>query len=124
MILSTHAIVGGAIASFVPLHPLLMAVAGFASHFAIMRFRAGASSASLPIRLSRLILGLFQGCVAELDHHVMRGSAGIGKFAAESLAKSMRLAIQRQAGGLHCVTHEPAPPAVKGMTTAQLNLDA
>ncbi len=35
MILCTHAIVGGAIASFVPLHPLLMAVVGFASHFAI-----------------------------------------------------------------------------------------
>jgi len=35
MILSTHAVVGGAIASFIPLHPLLVAVAGFASHFAI-----------------------------------------------------------------------------------------
>jgi hypothetical protein len=35
MILSTHAIVGGAIASFMPSHPLLAAAAGFASHFAI-----------------------------------------------------------------------------------------
>jgi hypothetical protein len=35
MILSTHAIVGGAIASFIPTHPLLAAIAGFASHFAI-----------------------------------------------------------------------------------------
>jgi hypothetical protein len=35
MILSAHAIVGGAIASFIPSHPLLAAVAGFASHFAI-----------------------------------------------------------------------------------------
>jgi hypothetical protein len=35
MILSTHAIVGGAIASFIPSHPLLAAVVGFASHFAI-----------------------------------------------------------------------------------------
>ena len=35
MILSTHAIVGGAIASFLPSHPLLAVVAGFASHFAI-----------------------------------------------------------------------------------------
>src|SRR5271154_893803 len=35
MILSTHAIVGGAIASLVPSHPLLAVVAGFASHFAI-----------------------------------------------------------------------------------------
>ena len=35
MILSTHAIVGGAIASLIPSHPLLAAVAGFASHFAI-----------------------------------------------------------------------------------------
>jgi hypothetical protein len=35
MILSTHAIVGGAIASLFPSHPLLIAVAGFASHFAI-----------------------------------------------------------------------------------------
>lgn len=35
MILSTHAIVGGAIASLIPLHPAAAAVAGFASHFAI-----------------------------------------------------------------------------------------
>jgi hypothetical protein len=35
MILSTHAIVGGAIASFIPSHPVLAVVAGFASHFAI-----------------------------------------------------------------------------------------
>jgi hypothetical protein len=35
MILSTHAIVGGAIASLFPSHPLLVALAGFASHFAI-----------------------------------------------------------------------------------------
>jgi hypothetical protein len=35
MILSTHAIVGGAIASFIPTHPALALVAGFASHFAI-----------------------------------------------------------------------------------------
>jgi hypothetical protein len=35
MILSTHAIVGGAIASLFPSHPALAAIAGFASHFAI-----------------------------------------------------------------------------------------
>ena len=35
MILSTHAIVGGAIASLLPLHPAAAAIAGFASHFAI-----------------------------------------------------------------------------------------
>jgi hypothetical protein len=35
MILSTHAIVGGAIASFIPEHPALAFVAGIASHFAI-----------------------------------------------------------------------------------------
>ena len=35
MILSTHAVVGGAIASLFPSDPLLAAVAGFASHFAI-----------------------------------------------------------------------------------------
>ncbi|WP_018322847.1 hypothetical protein [Bradyrhizobium sp. WSM2793] len=35
MILSTHAIVGGAIASLVPSHPAAAAIAGFASHFAI-----------------------------------------------------------------------------------------
>jgi hypothetical protein len=34
MILSTHAIVGGAVAMF-PSHPVLVALAGFASHFAI-----------------------------------------------------------------------------------------
>jgi hypothetical protein len=35
MILSTHAVVGGAIASLFPSHPLMVALAGFASHFAI-----------------------------------------------------------------------------------------
>jgi len=35
MILSTHAVVGGAIASLFPSHPVLVAVAAFASHFAI-----------------------------------------------------------------------------------------
>jgi hypothetical protein len=35
MILSTHAIVGGAIGSLLPSHPVLAALAGFASHFAI-----------------------------------------------------------------------------------------
>jgi hypothetical protein len=35
MILSTHAIVGGAIASLLPSHPFLVVAAGFASHFAI-----------------------------------------------------------------------------------------
>ncbi|HZT35775.1 MAG TPA: hypothetical protein VFA15_07635 [Nitrososphaera sp.] len=35
MILTTHAIVGGAIASLLPSHPILVAAAGFASHFLI-----------------------------------------------------------------------------------------
>jgi hypothetical protein len=35
MILTTHAIVGGAIASLIPSHPVLAVVAGFASHFVI-----------------------------------------------------------------------------------------
>jgi hypothetical protein len=35
MILSTHAVVGGAIASLFPSHPVLVVVAGFASHYAI-----------------------------------------------------------------------------------------
>ncbi|MGY4429488.1 hypothetical protein ACVWWO_001965 [Bradyrhizobium sp. F1.13.1] len=35
MILSTHAIVGGAIAYMLPSHPIVVAVAGFASHFVI-----------------------------------------------------------------------------------------
>ncbi|GLR91290.1 hypothetical protein [Bradyrhizobium iriomotense] len=35
MILSIHAVVGGAIASLFPSHPVLVAVAAFASHFAI-----------------------------------------------------------------------------------------
>lgn len=35
MILSTHAIVGGAIASLLPSDPVLAAVLGFATHFAI-----------------------------------------------------------------------------------------
>jgi hypothetical protein len=35
MILSTHAVVGGAIASFMPSHPVLAFVIGIANHFAI-----------------------------------------------------------------------------------------
>lgn len=35
MILCTHAIIGGAIASLLPLNPAAAAIAGFASHFAI-----------------------------------------------------------------------------------------
>ena len=35
MILSTHAVVGGAVASLLPSHPAAAAIAGFASHFAI-----------------------------------------------------------------------------------------
>jgi hypothetical protein len=35
MILSTHAVVGGAVASLFPSHPVLVVVLGFASHFAI-----------------------------------------------------------------------------------------
>ena len=35
MILSTHAIVGGAIASLLPSHPIVAIAGGFASHFAI-----------------------------------------------------------------------------------------
>ena len=35
MILTTHAIVGGAIASLFPSHPIVIIAAGFASHFAI-----------------------------------------------------------------------------------------
>jgi hypothetical protein len=35
MILSTHAVIGGAIATLFPSHPVLVAVAGFASHFVI-----------------------------------------------------------------------------------------
>jgi hypothetical protein len=35
MILSTHAIVGGAVASLFPTHPVLAACLGFASHFVI-----------------------------------------------------------------------------------------
>ena len=35
MILSTHAVVGAALASFVPSHPFAALVLGFASHFAL-----------------------------------------------------------------------------------------
>jgi hypothetical protein len=35
MILTTHAIVGGALASLFPTHPIVAVAAGFASHFAI-----------------------------------------------------------------------------------------
>lgn len=35
MILSTHAVVGGAIGSLFPSHPILVALLGFTSHFVI-----------------------------------------------------------------------------------------
>jgi len=41
MILSTHAIVGGAIASLFPTHPAVAIVGGFASHFLMMLFHTG-----------------------------------------------------------------------------------
>jgi hypothetical protein len=69
MILSTHAIVGGAIASLFPSHPALVVAAGFASHFAIdaiphwdyplqaISVRPGAGSAALNLD-SRLWIDL------------------------------------------------------------------
>ena len=39
MILSTHAVVGAALASFVPSHPFAAFVIGFASHFALDTIR-------------------------------------------------------------------------------------
>ena len=66
MILSTHAIVGGAIASFLPSHPLLAAVAAFASHFAIdaiphwdyplQSIAIGKGADNRRLRLSRTVL--------------------------------------------------------------------
>ena len=66
MILSTHAIVGGAIASFIPSDPLLAVIAGFASHFAIdaiphwdyplQSIAVGKGADNRSLRLSRTVL--------------------------------------------------------------------
>jgi hypothetical protein len=66
VILSTHAIVGGAIASLIPSHPLLAVVAGFASHFAIdaiphwdyplRSIAVGKGADNRRLRLSRAVL--------------------------------------------------------------------
>jgi hypothetical protein len=70
MILSTHAIVGGAVASLCPSHPMLVAVLGFASHFAIdaiphwdyplqsISVKAGANNRKLKLN-RQLFLDLF-----------------------------------------------------------------
>lgn len=66
MILSTHAIVGGAIASLVPSHPLLAVVAGFTSYFVIdaiphwdyplRSIAVGKGADNRRLRLSRTVL--------------------------------------------------------------------
>ncbi len=66
MILSTHAIVGGAIASVIPSHPVLAVAAGFASHFAIdaiphwdyplRSIAVGKGADNRRLRLSRAVL--------------------------------------------------------------------
>lgn len=70
MILSTHAVVGGAIASLFPSHPVLVAIAAFASHFAIdaiphwdypiqaIMLKSGANNRRL-LTNPRLLLDLF-----------------------------------------------------------------
>jgi hypothetical protein len=70
MILSTHAVVGGAVASLFPTHPGLVAIAGFASHFALdaiphwdyplQAISIGANADNRRLRLdSRLLFDLF-----------------------------------------------------------------
>jgi hypothetical protein len=66
VILSTHAIVGGAIASVIPSHPVLAVAAGFASHFAIdaiphwdyplRSIAVGKGADNRRLRLSRAVL--------------------------------------------------------------------
>ena len=65
MILSTHAVVGAAIASLFPAHPAFVAAAGFASHFAIdaiphwdypLRSISIKPGANRPRKLDRLLL--------------------------------------------------------------------
>lgn len=75
MILSTHAIVGGAVASLLPSHPALVAALSFASHFAIdaiphwdypLRALSVKEGAKKPISKKELVLDLalvgFDGC--------------------------------------------------------------
>jgi hypothetical protein len=65
MILSTHAIIGGALASLIPSHPVLAVAAGFASHYAIdaiphwdypLRSISVAPGARYQFKLDRLLL--------------------------------------------------------------------
>jgi hypothetical protein len=79
MILSTHAIVGGAIASLFPSHPAFVAVAGFASHFAIdaiPHWDYSLKSISVGIAADNRRLKLNRGLLVDLV--VIGLDAGIG----------------------------------------------
>ena len=79
MILSTHAIVGAAIASFVPGHPALAFVAGVASHFVIDAI----PHSDYPLR--SISIGRSRSAITA-NHHLVRDLGFITFDAAAGLA--------------------------------------
>src|SRR4051794_1472464 len=83
MILSTHAVLGGAIASLMPNHPLLALVCGIASHFAIDAI----PHADYPLRS----ISLRPGAAIAVNRSLLRDLGAISLDAAVGLAAAMWL---------------------------------
>jgi len=85
MILSTHAVVGGAIASLMPNHPLLALLCGIGSHFAIDAI----PHADYPLR--SISSRADQGAVIAVNRSLLRDLGTISLDAAVGLAVAMLL---------------------------------
>lgn len=85
MILSTHAVVGGAIASLMPNHPLLALLCGVGSHFAIDAI----PHADYPLR--SISVGPGKGSAIAIDRSLLRDLGAISLDAVVGLAVAMWL---------------------------------
>src|SRR5262249_51578879 len=86
MILSTHAVVGAAVASLFPSHPVLVVVLGFASHFAIDAIPHW----DYPLHAISVQPGV-DNRTLQIDHHLLLDLALIGFDACAGLALAMLL---------------------------------
>lgn len=85
MILSTHAVVGGAIASLIPSHPFIALVCGIGSHFAIDAI----PHADYPLR--SISIGPGSGSAIALNRSLLRDLGAISLDAVVGLAVAMWL---------------------------------
>lgn len=85
MILSTHAVVGGAIASLMPNHPLIALVCGIGSHFAIDAI----PHADYPLR--SISLGRASGAAIAVNRSLLRDLGAISLDAVVGLGVAMWL---------------------------------